>query len=423
MTLVAAGVLALLMFRSAAPIPKGPPEVDLSNASDSTKALIGTARDAVLRSTDSASAWGRLGVILLANELDPDAVTCFQQAVILAPDEYRWTYYLGLAVTALDRPLAISSFRKACELRPNDPIGHARLGELLLAAGDLEGAGRHLEMSIRKNSSPDPRPLQALARVRLLEGKPEEARRLAEQANALAPDSRMVLEVLAQALDRLGEKESVKTLLQRVHSLPDRPLPWRDPYAEQALAMRSDSSATVDEAIRLSEAGNLTAAVELLSAALEKSPGEVQLSLTLAQVYVRSDKLAEALRVLKAAQAAAPQNAEICFRIGVVRYLREEFAVAVDAFTQAIQLKPDHWMALTNLGHCYQQLKDPGAAIHAFQQALQIAPENHNARINLAKILLQTGQQDQAKQHLQKVLEHSPENREAVELLRQLRGE
>ena len=417
---LAAGATIVGIQKSSAPLPDSPPVIDLSNTAAPVGMLIESAREAVIRSPGSADQWGQLGVVLLAHELDAYAVPCLQQAVTLAPQNFRWTYYLGLAATAVDRSLAISSFTKACEIEPADSLAHARLGELLLTSGDVSGADRHLQHAIQYSRNTDPRPLQALARARLMEGRTVEAKELAEQARVLAPDSRMVLEVLAQVLDRLGEKEAVRAILHQIQSLPDQPLPWRDPYAQQALALRAGVSKTEEEAISSAERGDLNGAIHLLSGALERSPKDVSISLTLSQILLQSQRADDALRVLIAARSIAPGHAEICFRIGVVRFQQREYSRAVEAFDQALRVKPDYSMALYNMGHCYVKLNDPLLAIDAFRKTLRISPELDNARINLAKLLVQVNLAEQAREQLQKVLKRSPENAEATEMLKNI---
>ena len=419
-TVIVLGSAAFWILKPAAKNPVSPPEVDLTSASAPLRDLITNAREAVVRSPGTADHWGRLGMILLANERDVDAVKCFQQAVALDPGAFRWHYYLGLTLAALDRELAISAFAKACEIETNDPMAHSRLGELLLVTGNLTEAAIHLEQAVRHSRNSDPRPIQALARIRLLEGRITEARELADEAYRLAPDSRMVLEVLAQILSRQGEKEIVQKLLHQIQSLPDQSLPWMDPYAEQALAFRFDASRIEDAARTLAENGDSEGAVRLLLTEMQKSSSSISIRLTLAQVYIQGRRFEDAADVLNAAQASAPQNAEVRFRLGVVKYLQHEIPQAAEYFRQTLQLKPDHALALYNLGHCCLQLNDQQGAIDAFEATLRISPDQNLARFHLAKLLIEQQRPAEAREHLRRVLDNSPENAEAQDLLRQI---
>ncbi len=419
-TAIVLGSALFWILIPAAKIPVSPPEVDLTSASAPLRDLITNAREAVIRVPGSANHWGRLGMILLANERDVDAVLCFQQAAALNPGDFRWHYYLGLTSTALNRDLAISALTKACGIQANDPMAHSRLGELLLATGNVSESGSHLEQAVRHSRNPDPRPLQALARVRLLEGKITEARQLADEAYRLAPDSRMVLEVLARILDRQGEKEIVQKLLQEIESLPDQSLPWMDPYAEQALAFRFDASRIENAARTLAENGDSQGAIQLLSTELKKSPNNISLRLTLSQIYVQGQRFEDALGVLNAAQASAPQNAEVRFRIGVVKYFQKDIPQAAESFRQTLQLKPDYALALYNLAQCCLQLGDQRGAIDAFEATLRISPDQNLARFHLAKLLIEQQRPAEAREHLRKVLDSSPDNADARELLRQI---
>ncbi len=418
--LIATSLLGWWSIQSDSDNPAEPPQIDLSSASLSLQELVDEARDAIIQTPTSAAHWGRLGMILLANERDVEAIPCFRQAVLLAPNDFRWHYYLGLTATPLDRELAISSFAAACEVQPNDSISHARLGELLIASDDIHGAGIQLEKAIQTSRIPDPRPFQALARVRLLEDRVDEAKNFAEQAYRLAPDSRMVVEVLARIADREGDNDLAKRLLHQLRNLPDRPLPWIDPYAEQALTLRRDSFWVADKAIAMAESGNSDRAIQLLSAELKKSPDSVSIYLTLSQIYIQIQQLNDALSVLNTAMVIAPKNAEVRFRIGVVRFLRKEPGAAADSFRQALHLKPDHALAMYNLGQCCLLQSDQQGAIDAFEATLQIAPDQTPARLNLARLLIKLGQPEQARGHLDQILIAYPGNTDAEELLEQI---
>ena len=416
-TAIVLGSVLYWFLSPAAKIPVFPPEVDLTNASAPLRELITNAREAVIRVPGSANHWGRLGMILLANERDVDAALCFQQAAALNPGDFRWHYYLGLTSTAMNRDLAISALTKACEIQANDPMAHSRLGELLLVTGNVSEAGSHLEQAVRYSRNPDPRPLQALARIRLLEGKITEARQLADEAYRLAPDSRMVLEVLARILDRQGEKEIVKKLLHQIQSLPDQSLPWMDPYAEQALAFRFDASRIEDTARTLAKNGDSEGAVQLLSNELQKSPSSISIRLTLSQIYIQGRRFEDALGVLDAAKVSAPQNSEVRFRIGVVKYFQNEIPQAAEYFRQTLQLKPDHALALYNLAQCCVQLDDQRGAMDAFEATLRISPDQNLARFQLAKLLIEQQRPEEAREHLRRVLDNSPDNADARDLL------
>ena len=419
-TAIVVGLILFWILTPTAKIPVSPPEVDLTSASATLRDLITNAREDVVRSPGTADHWGRLGMILLANERDVDAVKCFQQAAALDPGDFRWHYYVGLTSTALDRELAISAFAMACEIETNDPMAHSRLGELLLATGNLTEAAIHLEQAVRHSRNSDPRPLQALARIRLLEGRIAEARQLADEAYRLAPDSRMVLEVLAQILSRQGEKEIVQKLLHQIQSLPDQSLQWMDPYADQALAFRFDASRIEDAARTLAENGDSEGAVRLLLTEMQKSSSSISIRLTLAQVYIQGRRFEDALGVLNAAQASAPQNAEVRFRLGVVKYLQHEIPQAAEYFRQTLQLKSDHALALYNLGTCCLQLEDQQGAIDAFEATLRISPDQNLARFHLAKLMIEQQRPAEAREHLRRVLDNSPDNADAEDLLRQI---
>ena len=63
-------------------------------------------------------------------------------------------YYFGLAYESLERPEeALRSYERFATLRPEDPLGHARLGVLYEAAGRLEEARWHYDRAVSLDRS------------------------------------------------------------------------------------------------------------------------------------------------------------------------------------------------------------------------------------------------------------------------------
>src|SRR5579859_5972390 len=94
--LVCVGILfvvpvGLWLWWARTPRPE-PPRPDLSDADPQVVEAIEEARQAVLHAPRSASAWGRLGMVLRAHDFGEEANTCFAHAEQLDPNEPRWPY-------------------------------------------------------------------------------------------------------------------------------------------------------------------------------------------------------------------------------------------------------------------------------------------------------------------------------------------
>lgn len=414
---VAAGIAgtAAWLAWAAEPLPQLP-QLDLQQAAAPVRAAVAEALAGVQTAPRDAASWGRLGMVLLAHQFDADSIECLQRAAQLAPQEFRWSYLLGLATTATDRQRAIAAFRRACELRPDDPTAHTRLGELLLGAGQLAEAEVHLRQA-GQLAPAEPRSRLALARLELQRGNPAAAESHAAAAAQAAPESRSVYEVLLQALGRQGRQQQVAEIRQRLARLSAEPLGWNDPHAAEVLRLRVGSAELTDAALQLAEAGRQDAAIQLLEREVITAQRDPVTFLTLARLYRETGQIERALDVLATAQEKFPESAEVCFQIGVLQFLQDSWSAAADSFRATLALQPDYALASYNLGHCCLQLGQDDRALQAFQQACRLSPEAHAARINVARLLLKSGQHAAAEAELQLVLQLAPENSEARQLL------
>jgi tetratricopeptide (TPR) repeat protein len=388
-------------MRTETSISNAVPATDLTPVSDAVRRNILRAQQQVIERPGSAESWGQLGLVLLAHEFDRDASVCFQKAVSLSPKDFRWHYYCGLSSGAEDRALAIASFRRACELRPDRSIAHARLGELLLAAEDLEGADDHLQAAVANEGFPAPRTLQALARLRLIQTRLDEAQALIEKAQQSEPDSRMLLEVLARIQQARGDRDSARTTLQMMQQLPDDPLLWLDPWAAAALQLKTDSGGIHKNIQVLIERGDLFAAIARLKRMInEPEAASTEVWLQLADLLRQTGQSQEAIDLLHQFLIRDPDNARGRMRMGVLLAEREDWEAAAVQFSTVAKLLPDHFQARLNLAQCLLKVDDEVRATEALIEALAIMPEHCGGRLLLVRQFMNRQQCTEALHHL-----------------------
>src|SRR5438094_526400 len=81
---------------------------------------IDRARNDVEAKPRSAAAWGRLGMVLFAQDLYDDCIPIFAEAERLDAKDARWPYYRGLAVVLHHPEEGIAALRHARDLAPGD---------------------------------------------------------------------------------------------------------------------------------------------------------------------------------------------------------------------------------------------------------------------------------------------------------------
>jgi tetratricopeptide (TPR) repeat protein len=175
-----------------------------------------------------------------------------------------------------------------------------------------------------------------------------------------------------------------------------------------ALATTADAQ-SLEDGIRLFEAGDHAGARQILAGLVESEPGNAvasgYLGLTLvalrqfvqaegylnaasgpepsrdriqvgmAQVYLAERQGARALQVLAEAEQANPENAGIFFYRGIALLSTNDYARAVEQLERALALAPENAMAHYYAGLAYNGLRQSDKVVEHFQIFLRMAPD------------------------------------------------
>jgi tetratricopeptide (TPR) repeat protein len=410
-------VAAAVAFGVLRPRPKRPPALELAGLEPEAAAAIGAARAEVEAHPGSADAWGRLGRLLFAFDLQTEGLTCLEEAERLDPTEVRWPYYQGM-ILLLRRPgEALAPLRRAVERGGGEFAPWLRLAEALLAQDQLDEAEplfRQVQEAYDDN-----------LRARALLGLGQVAYRRGELAESLpylrrAADSpvaqRAARAALAEVDQRLGDAAGAEAERRRVADLPPDPQ-WPDPFLREAETLQTALPARLAQADRVLAQGQVHEAADLFRAVLRDHPESDRAHLEMARVLIRLNDLGAAETDLREALRLNPQSIDGHFLMGAVYGLRKDDGKAEASFRRVVALKPAHALAHYNIGLCRLRQKDPAGAAEAFRAALRSQPNMTDAHVALAEVLLAEGQAAEARAHLEDALRLAPENEKARRLL------
>ena len=392
-----------------------PPAFDTTGLSSRVVNDIEAARRRIAESPQSADAWGKLGMILIARQLEPQAHICLERARELAPGEFLWPYLLGVSLAVSDPQQSVEKLRVAVELRADAAVAHVRLGELLLELNQLDSARTHLEVALQQ----DPDDLHALiarARLALAQDDIASAQQFGDKAEGLAPRVRAVHEIQAQIYQRRGDRQAALRALDLAGKLPNVPLPYNDPYASQVLALRRDTQQDLTKVGELLASQQFTEAIDLLRNAWREHPSDPNLPCELARVHAQINQFDMAHAVLEKAADQHPNSAHVRLQQGVLYYLRAEYQTAARCFREAADRKPDHILANFYLGKSLDKLGRTDDAISALRITVRLQPTHAEAHTDLGRLLLDQGHHAEALNHLAIALQMTPDDEKIQEL-------
>lgn len=295
---------------------------------------------------------------LLKNDL-PGAIGDLRAVMRDQPNSVEVLSLLGRAHLAnKEADLAKEQFDKAVVLSKNSAALRFEIGQILLQAGQMDEAVKHLE-AVSRDAAANAAVFELLLKAQLAKKDFSAARATAQRAQELQPQQGMG-DYLAGQVD----------------------------IAE----------------------GNHAAAVKRFKAALVKTPGAVEplSALVKSQLALKRDKqaVADVISVLK----ANPKHYAAHNILGELYLMQKKPHDASTEFRSALTLNPSIATFYRNLAAAQLQLQDREGALKTLEEGLQAATHAESLVVDLAALHESAGQFDQAIHAYAKALEKEPKS-------------
>ncbi len=285
-------MLLVAVFLAAAMQAAELPSPDLTAVEPRVRSAIEKELAAARLEPGSANAWGRLGMVLQAHQLDAEAEAAYVEASRLAPAGFRWVYLRGVLADAHDPVAAVSLYRRAVELDPRYAPARVRLAAALEKVGLAAEADTHYAEAARLEPDNAVAHL-GLGRLALARGEVDGAVGHLERAYGLSPETQAIVATLARARHRAGDRDGARRLAQAARSLPPM-IHHRDPRRAEVDVLAVDSESFLRRSKTYRETGQLQPSLAELLRLLELAPGNAQAHFAAAGVYDRMNRPREA---------------------------------------------------------------------------------------------------------------------------------
>jgi tetratricopeptide (TPR) repeat protein len=406
--LVALGVListgAIYVWFAAPPIPP-PPEIDTSRASSAIASAIEEALVEARNEPDSALARGRLGMLCYAHEFRHEALECFQQAVRLDPQQFRWRYYKGIVEEDFNLSEAAETYRNAQRYRPNYAPLFMRYGNLLVRLNRPEEARRkYLQAAELAPRSTDP--LLGLARLEMSLGQLNEANQRLQQALEINSSSRDVMVEKIRLMRMRGDLIAAADLEETASLLP----PTRPSLPDEFLAVMEQEDKSSNRLARTADAllsqERYDEAADLLQKLIQTRPDLARLRINLGQIRLRQRRLPEATQIFRDTVQQFPNDPLCRFALGTALESARDWELAA--------------AAMYRHGRVLSQMDRHADAVAPLQACLTVDPVHSRARALLIQTLQKLNRTTEAIALAKETVTISPRDPEALELLKKL---
>ncbi len=388
--------------------------------------LIAETQAALRQQPQSASAWGKLGSVLLHYEYLAEARIALTEAERLASAEPRWPYLHAWLVMNSDAPVALAKLKRAAELSPGHlDAPRLRLAQFLAERGERTAAEDTFN-ALLKQMPGHPVAQLGLARILNQSGRQIEAARILAPCLGDPHTRRSAHELMAAVQRAQGQEQEASVTARRGAAFPvDQS--WPDPYWEETAVYRVGLKHRLADAAARMDAGEPAQAILLLVAVTTDYPEDPEAWYLLGWAENQRSDSASAERALREHLKRSPSSAKGMAQLAVALLAQRRPAEARLVLQQAVQLKP-LWRELhSNLGFAVLQLGQVDEAEKHYRDALRCDPNHLASHSAVAELLLRRGDtasRAEARRLVEAARALSPDDprtRELVEKLKTIR--
>ena len=345
-------------------------------------ALIDGAVNDVRRSPDYGDAWLALGLLYDANAMGQLAVTAYERAVVLAPNDYRPAYHLARVLERTGQTeRAIEIMSDVLSWAPDHAPGQARLGSWLMEAGDLQAA----RAAYARCLALDPGGLTGtlgLARIAVAMSDGATAVALLEPLRDRHPEVGELRFLLGSAYRLQGRIDEARVELA---SWDGQPAPFFDPWESEVARRTTGYQALLGQAVDWGRRGEAGRAVEPLERMHAADPADSAVLEKLVAVYIDTGRLGDARQVLAKALQRDPSHYRSWRGLAMVEEAAGDLGSARAAAERCLTLHPTWVPGHELLARIRWRAGDLPGAVLALQDALRYGGPQSSTLRKLAR--------------------------------------
>jgi len=340
-------------------------------------------------------------MVLHAHALYQPAVLAYERAIRLEPNEFRWHYYLAIAVQQLSGPeKALVPLNDALRIRPDYAPALLKKGDLLFQLGRFAESERSYKEVLDADPG-SPEALYDMGRVKSAQNDIGGAQDFYGRACRAFPSygaAYFGLATIERGLGQAADSEKHFNLAQRfANQHPITP----DPLATEMGAMATGIYYHLGQGDRLAQKGQMDEAARLNENLLERDSKNLTALLNLLYLSRFVDRLSDKVDAFYArAVEINPQVPVIYGYYGAALAHQGKYDAAAAAVRKAIELRPDYGEAHDILGEILERQNSPAEAIEQYQRALASQSSDAKIQMKLWRLLILQGRGREAIQQI-----------------------
>ena len=369
---------------------------------------------AILASTNAsgsrkARAFGSLGQLYQAYGFDEAALACYENAVALEPESFRWRYYAGyLQQQTANVESAAKQYQLALRLRPSDKVTMLRLANVELSRNHLEEAKRWFTKAMALRG-PSAAALAGLGKVAFAEHQYPEALKYFTEALAQDPQASAIHYQLAMTYRELGDVNKMQENL-RVRGNNEPTID--DPLLEEIQGLKQGKVALLERGSRAIRENRVADAIAAYRELVRLYPSDPIAYSYFGVALAKSGKSREALAQYAHALELDPYNATVHYDMGSLSLESGNEQMAITHFREAARLDPGFAPAHFQIANLFMRQGKDEEAAREYSMVVALDPQNAFARLMQAMAYIHVGAHAKARSLLEEaavVVPHDPD--------------
>ncbi|MCB1044627.1 MAG: tetratricopeptide repeat protein [Acidobacteria bacterium] len=329
---------------------------------------------------------GEAGRHYHAYQLMASAKACYQNAILLDPNNAKWVYLLA----SLYRQeglfdLARHYFVESLQLAPDYTSAWIQLGDISMEQGKIDDA----EAVFKRALELDPEAVAAevgLGRVAMEQDRPKDAIALFERALAQVPRADRLHYLIGTAYRAMGDREQANRHLAQAGRIGVRtPDPVLDALRELVISV----SGYMTEGKKAFGAGDYDSAIQFFTKVIEIDNTNAEAHVNLGSALTLANRSDEAFKVFLAATELNNPPAELFYNLGFLFAQKGDFSSAEKQFKTVLNMEPTDQAAALLLGQVLEAQQKTDEAKSHYRIQMEAFPTNLDITFRLGFLLLQ----------------------------------
>ncbi len=292
--------------------------------------------------------------------------------------------------------------------RPGDLAARAQLGILYGQQKDYNKAMEQFRLTLSSNPNYSPA-LIGMGRILSWQGQYEESVAQYDRVLRLNPSNGEALSGKAFVLLWMGRAEEAEPLFSKLHQ--------RYPKDDEVSRGLEAAQASIEQK-NLAQArrtGNVARVEALYRDRLSKNPQDLDALKVLISLTSTPNRCAESIGFARRALEISPDEAPIELTLARSLALCQQYAEAIARYKRYLEARPKAEDALFELAQILFRTRRIPEATQAFRDLMQVNPRNQDASQGLAQCLASSGNYQEALVRYDEVLKTSPDNYDALQ--------